>query len=320
MRNTFLMLFVAFFVIGCSNELDRPVTERLTPEELRENYQEDSTFLNFYKEVREMGDWISEDELLCAQYGEITYRDILDYAKKTDIAMAEEYEKIHKEYGLLYSGYDAKVDSIMAYWNSYIVENALESFVDIEFAEISKTYYSYSNNIDDVYVGFNITPLKGTVEQVRFKYEIKPKISNDGEFSFLNYSSCYLSSPIEKKATKYWKADYNDKKRLENLGTGEVKRDYDFLIEITAVRVNGQNYGDPHDELPRSVYMAIKYCSEGDNYFKDDIIKELLDPEYISFPDYYEDVLERKMKEIDPLLFSLGKEFDKHMSKQNKGK
>jgi hypothetical protein len=93
MRNTVLMLFVAFFVIGCSNELDRPVTERLTPAELRENYQEDSTFLNFYKEVREMGDWISEDELLCAQYGEITYRDILKEIDPLLCSLGKEFDK-----------------------------------------------------------------------------------------------------------------------------------------------------------------------------------------------------------------------------------
>ena len=311
MRNIFILLFVALLATGCYDELDRPIIEKLTVDELRDNIRKDSSFVEFYKIMQELGSWVQEDELRSAQWGDVTYRRVMDYMENLNLAMGEIYASAREEYDLIYPSYDEKVDSIMEYWKNYVVENTPASYVDLEFAGIKKDNYYYSS-LNEVYVGFDVTPLKGTVEQLRFKYEMKPKISNDGKFSYLDYSVCYLSSPVAEKETKYWKVDYTNKNRLENLTVEEVKRDYDFLIEVTAVRVDGRNIEDPTTALPFSVGMAMEYCTEGNNYYKDDIVKELLDPEYLSFWDYCSPMIEKKKKELDRAVYDLIEAYDMH--------
>ena len=46
MRNIFILLFVALLATGCYDELDRPIIEKLTVDELRDNIRKDSLVSN----------------------------------------------------------------------------------------------------------------------------------------------------------------------------------------------------------------------------------------------------------------------------------
>ena len=104
---------------------------------------------------------------------------------------------------------------------------------------------------------------------------------------------------------------------LYHLGIGNAavllhhKRDYDFIIEIVDVRVDGSNVSEKKDSIPHSVSMALKYCSTGDNYYADDIIKDLVDGDYKSFNDYASPKYNAALKELNPKVYELLEEVSK---------
>ena len=208
-----------------------------------------------------------------------------------------------------YSDYSHEVDSILAYWKEYKDSYSLDSFVIIEFDELWKEYYSYSGDVKNVNIGFKVTPLKGTIEQLIFKYCIKSKISNDGSMSLLNSHRCLASSPISRSRTLYWEADYSDEKYLKQMTSSQVLRDYDFNIELVEVRVNGENMSEKIEEIPSSVSNALRWESMKE-YYTDDIVKEFIDPSYVGFLEFYHNAILEKQKMFDPEVFGMLEEWE----------
>ena len=273
----------------------------------------DSTFVDFYSLVQEMSDWIKESDIRQAQYGDITYRQVRKFMNHyEDTAYFSKKRKVWKEeYDKVYPNYDQQVDSIMNYWRDYTEQYNMDSLVTIEFSKLWKEYYSYSGGIRAVNIGFLITPLKGKIDQLVFRYEMKTKVNNDGSISVWNGHRCVASAPVSSPKVLYWEADYYDEKKLQHLSNEEVKRDYDFNFEIVNVRINGENYEDKLKSVPEPVYMAIKYCKPDNNYYADDIIKLLIDPNYQDFYDYIQPFIEEDMKKTDSEVFTLFKAMEK---------
>lgn len=87
----------------------------------------------------------------------------------------------------------------------------------------------------------------------------------------------------------------------------EVKRDYDFIIEIVEVRVNGENLNEKLEAIPYSVNRALKYSSSDYNYYADDIIKELIDSNYKSFHEYASPKFDEAFRKVNPEVYDLFK-------------
>jgi len=311
MKKFSLIIVAVIFMCGCSNGLDKSIIEPLAVDEIKANIKDDSSFTDFYKMTEQLREWLLQSNLNQAEYGEITYKRLFDYYKKvTD----EEYgakltDKYQAEYNRLYPDYTEEVDSIMAYWQAYREDNRLENYVHIEFDKLWKEHYSYSGDVRAVNVGFKITPLRGDIQQLIFEYDIKSKISNSEENGLLSGNRCLASSPISAPETLYWKADYSDEKYLKNMSTTEVKRDYDIIVEVVEVRIDGVNVSEKVEDIPHSVYMALEYCKDGNNYYADDIIRETIDPDYITFYEYSKPKFEQASKAIDPDVHNMLKAF-----------
>ena len=312
MKRFFLIVVAIILVSSCSNGLNKSIIEPLSVDELKANMK-DSTFVDFYSLVQEMSDWIKESDIRQAQYGDITYRQVRKFMNHyEDTAYFSKKRKVWKEeYDKVYPNYDQQVDSIMNYWRDYTEQYNMDSLVTIEFSKLWKEYYSYSGGIRAVNIGFLITPLKGKIDQLVFRYEMKTKVNNDGSISVWNGHRCVASAPVSSPKVLYWEADYYDEKKLQHLSNEEVKRDYDFNFEIVNVRINGENYEDKLKSVPEPVYMAIKYCKPDNNYYADDIIKLLIDPNYQDFYDYIQPFIEEDMKKTDSEVFTLFKAMEK---------
>ncbi|MBR3064533.1 MAG: hypothetical protein IKG90_02660 [Bacteroidales bacterium] len=312
MKRFFLIVVAIILVSSCSNGLNKSIIEPLSVDELKANMK-DSTFVDFYSLVQEMSDWIKESDIRQAQYGDITYRQVRKFMNHyEDTAYFSKKRKVWKEeYDKVYPNYDQQVDSIMNYWRDYTEQYNMDSLVTIEFSKLWKEYYSYSGGIRAVNIGFLITPLKGKIDQLVFRYEMKTKVNNDGSISVWNGHRCVASAPVSSPKVLYWEADYSDEKKLQHLSNEEVKRDYDFNFEIVNVRINGENYEDKLKSVPEPVYMAIKYCKPDNNYYADDIIKLLIDPNYQDFYDYIQPFIEEDMKKTDSEVFTLFKAMEK---------
>ena len=313
MRRLFLFLLVLVFCASCNGGLKKSIMEPLAIDEIRKNIQSDTTFSDLYKNIQEVRAWLLQSDINQAEYGDISYKRILKYKKTLrDTNFQKEIDKKLKlEYEAKYPNYDKQVDSIMAFWRSYSNKYALDSFVKIEFSELWKEYYSYSGDVKQVNVGFDVTPLRGRIEQLIFRYCIKSKIQNDGKLDLFDSHRCLSSRPISKTTTLYWEADYSDEKYLKSKTTESVKRDYDFNIELVEIRIDGENISDKLSVVPDPVMKALKYCSAGNNYYADDIVKELIDKNYKSYWEYAAPLYDKECEKIDPGVFGLYEAFHK---------
>jgi hypothetical protein len=290
--------------------MNRSILESLSVDELKAHINEDSTFTKFYSEAQKMGEWISESELREAQYGEITYERLRKYLRhgKSSLFWEIKGEAWQEDYNRLYPDYHEQVDSIMNYWREHVARYNMDSVVTVEFSDLRKEYY-YSGDVRDVYIGFKITPLKETVDQLIFRYEMKTKVGNDGEISAFNSHRCVATTPVSEPTTLYWEADYSDEKALKSRTSDDVRREYDFNIELVNIRINGENYEDKLKEVPEPVQMALKHCTPEDNWYEVDIIKQLINPSYKDFYEYTRPLVDAEMKRFDSEVFSLFEEY-----------
>lgn len=318
-KYVFVLLVFLTVLTSCSDQgMSKSIVEPLTVDELRVNMK-DSTFNEFYEYVQKLRGWIVESDVRQAKYGEITYKRLKKYFThgQDTVFFNKEEEEWTKAYESMYPDYSNQIDSIMAYWRKYKEQYNMDSLVDIEFDGLRKEYY-YSGGIRNVYLGFKITPLKGTVDQLIFRYKMKLKVNSDrGNSLYGLYDShrCAATSPIATSKTLYWEADYSDENALKGKSSSDVKRDYYFMIELVNIRVNGENYEDKLNLIPSPVRDALSISSSEYNYYKDDIIKLLLNPDYKGYYDYARPLYEAEMKDYDTEVYELLNEYDNR--KQN---
>lgn len=247
-----------------------------------------------------------------AKYGEITYKRIKKFDEKiNDTTFVNKlYKAQHESYDVLFPDYSVEVDSIMQYWKQYESQYSLDSLVTVEYSKLWKEYYSYSGEVKNVNIGFLVTPLKGTIQQLIFRYCIKSKISNDGSMSVWDSHRCLASSPISHAQTLYWEADYSDEKYLKNMSSESVERDYDFNIRIVEVRIDGENMSEKLDIIPKYVKYALDNKDMDGGIWKDEIITENINKDYISFWTYAMPKINEEIRKVDPLVYDLLKEIE----------
>ena len=320
-KSIFVLLVFVAVITSCSDHgMSKGIIEPLTVDELRANMK-DSTFNEFYDYVQKLRGWIVESDVRQAKYGEISYKRLKKYfTHGQDTVYFNKKEKEWKKaYESMYPDYSKQVDSVMTYWRKYKERYNMDSLVNIEFDGLRKEYY-YSGGVRNVYLGFKITPLKGTVDQLIFRYKMKLKVnSNSGNSLYGLYDShrCVASSPIATSRTMYWEVDYSDENALKGKTSSDVKRDYDFRVELVNIRVNGENYEDKLNLIPSPVRNALSLSPSDYNYYRDDIIKLLLNPEHKGYYDYARPLYETEMKNYDSEVYELLEEFEGR--KQNDG-
>ena len=155
---------------GCSfnnNGLDKSITQELSTEELKANLKNDEQFEGFYNWCRGIGDWIIEDNMRTAKYGDITYQQLWD-VNHTLI----DREKIDAQHLAVFpqrEEYRRQADSLL----NCIEAMCPDSLVKLEFYK-KVNYESFLGTQTKYY--FLATPLKGEVEQFSFYFNFSKKI------------------------------------------------------------------------------------------------------------------------------------------------
>lgn len=309
-----LFLFAALFaIVSCNSGLNKSILEPLTVDELKANMKKDTAFTDFYSNIQKVREYVMGSDVRQAKFAEVTYKRVYKYEKKlADTTFINKLRNEQRElYDLQYPSYKTEVDSILAYWKDYKNKYSLDSLVTIKYDELWKEYYSYSNDVKNVNIGFKVTPLKGTIQQLVFRYCIKSIISNDGSMSTWDSHRCLASSPIYSAKTLYWEADYSDEKYLKNMSSSQVARDYDFNIEIVEVRMNGENMSEKLEAVPSSVSRALRWGSDEFmyDYYADEIIKEVINHDYVAFYDFFMKAMTEEQKKIDSDVYEMFKEW-----------
>jgi len=272
-----LYFALSLLVIACGsdvNGLKKPITEELSATEIRAILKKYPHFEDTYKLYRGLALWISEDNLRLAKYGTTTYQQLEDYQNcGYDKNKAEaEYNELFPNKAELYK----QADSIINHYRSI----QPDSLLSLSFKSKGITGGFLSTSV------FNITatPKKGEVEQFDFEYYFSPKIDGgkieDVPASLLRRG--YQTKPITKETTisarGAWYGDSFDDK-----STDEIIRDYDFLYRITNVRYKGENWLD----LPYLVRLIILKNEPITETALVDIIKEMIEPDFVEFILFY---------------------------------
>lgn len=282
---------------SCSNIPNKSIFESLSTEELSKIIKNDTLFIDFYENHRKIAEKLNEIDK--AKFNDLTYRDLYKmYSYMNDTTVMNPLnEEWDAEWNAEFGSYNNKVDSVINYWVKYKKDNSLNKFVTVEFAEIDKDYYTYNYDVKNVNLGFKLIPLQGAIEQIKFNYKYSAKIN---DFYGDKYH-CISTSPFFSPVIRYWEVDYSNEKRLKNLSTTEFIRDYNIQIEITSIRKDGVNYSIEDLNIPDVVSLVIDNDSIRYPYlhqsYKQDVIQEILCPDYKSNNKFRQEKLEALLKQ-----------------------
>ena len=293
---------------GCNHIPNKSISEDLSPKELAAAIESDSTFAILYKAIRTTYD--SMDKVEQAQFYNLSYRDISKFSCFMDdtaywFPLRKQWQKTWDEQNAVNL---QKTDSIIQYWEKFKEENSLDNYVKIELARVSTDYYDYIGGVKEVDFGFLITPLKGKVDQIKFKYRLTPKIS-EGKTSLyddiMNSNMCILTSPVTSPTVRYWKASYSDEKIFGGHTAEQVLRDYDLKIEVRQIRYNGTNIDDESLGIPEPINDYLKY-----GYGKDEITRGFVDKDFKTMYEYFEEEATKICEKKDKVSFAFFKKID----------
>lgn len=264
--------------------------------------------------IQQIKDSALKTDIEKAKFADLTYNRVYKLIRfeKDTTFLKPIREQLEKEWQEKYGIQHQKVDSISNYWKKYRDENSLEQYVKIELVQLNKEYYSYSYGIRNVNLAFRLTPLKGQVDQLRFGYKLEAKINEKKEeslyesiYSSLDKSWCLTTTPFSKPIVRYWEANYTNEKILESKTIETLFRDYNVYIEVDQIRKDGKNMSNDDLKIPKSVKNHWKY--ENKEYLNDlcvkDVLRELLNIEYIPDYEYISDGVDKKYKDKDALAF-----------------
>jgi len=316
MKKIIYLLFALFGLISCNSPLDKSIFEPLSVEDLKKSIESDSLFKGTYEYIVYIRDTVLKSDMEKVKFADLTYDQVHEFALfSSDTTYFKPIiERIEKEWTEKYDIYGEQVDSVSNYWKKYKEENSIEQYVKIELVEIDKEYYSYGNDVRNVNLGFRLTPLKGRIEQVRFGYSIEAKINekeNDDIYSSL-YSSldknwCRSTSPFSRPVVRYWEADYTNEKILKYKTLKTFLRDYNIHIEVDKIRKDGKNMSKDDLNIPKAIEHHWEYENKEEEYLRDlyfdDVVKEILNKDYMKEYEYRRQEIDKILKEKYPLTF-----------------
>lgn len=305
MKKLILLFFVVvIFFTSCSKISDKPVSEKLSTEELSKAIKSDTLFADFYDNIRKVVDEMSV--IKKAKYSDITYRKLFGYVKFLQDTtywnpLSRNWQKEwENEYGI----YSTKADSVLNYWKKYLEDNSLDKYVKVELARIDKEYYKYIGDLKEVNLGFRLTPLQGSVEQVRFNYGYKVKISGDNKY--YEKHNCIDTEPLYAPRIGYWEVSYSDKDKFAGKNVETFLRDYNLYIEVTNIRKDGVNMSTDDFALPKVVSECLEYEKEYPSLFelsKSELIRELINKNYLEKWDFLNNKADKVREKKDKLCF-----------------
>lgn len=274
----------------------------------------DTTFQSTYEIIQRIKDSVLTSDIEKAKFADLTYKRVfrlVKYSKDSTIFNSFK-DQLKIEWKQKYASMQVKVDSISNYWKNYKDKNSLDQYVKITLTKIDKEYYQYIGGIKNINLGFELSPLKGAIEQLRFSYRIEAKIyekkdSQESIYSSLSFdkSWCLSTSPFSTPVVRYWHAKYEDEKILENKTIETFLRDYNIYIEVDQIRKGGKNFSNDDVSIPASVKHYWQY--ENKEYLKDlyvkEILKELMNIDFMPEYEYIYEGVKKKLKSKDPLAF-----------------
>lgn len=296
MKKISLLVFAGLLLAACSSIPNKSVFEELTTDELASAIKEEPDFGNEYQAIRLVVGLGTFTDVEKAQFKDVTYRRLYKFVKhQSDSSYwASKEEKWGKEWDETMGNDLIKVDEKVASWNEIKAKNSLSRFAKIELSRFLISHYSYIGGVSDASICFNITPLQGDIEQIKFTYKYGLKIDDQKN---QKEHKCVYSSPISTTTEGAWDIAYSERDKFDGITVEDFLQQNNLEIEITDVRKDGKNYSIEDLNIPEAIT----------NFWKEDTpetrnaVALLINPSFVSRKNYIELKQAEEMVEYDSL-------------------
>lgn len=302
-----LPLLSILLLSGCTRPMEKSVLEQLTSKELDRVAGKDISFLATYSIVEEKSNYIHTPQD-SSRWEPITYNRLHSYLKTIESAELNSplFAKLRDKWEQMYSRYNIQVDTILRQWKQYLNTNGPDSLLKISFEGIEMEKIRNINKQIDTLVKARIKykSLSFPVDSFKMAYCFAPY---DDSSSINNVT--YKRRVKDSTTVKVFPVLIPElKKRLASKDTA-----LKFQYEIFAVYANGKcyNYDSLKQDLPKSVLQFINAEESSKDsqffdelYFREKIIREIVDPAFISQSAYIKINAEDFYKEIDSLVYN----------------
>ena len=314
--NKIIFLVILAVLAACSSPLQKSVLEPLKSKELDRVAGKDKSFLATYSIVEEKWNYISSSED-SARWRDITYARLHDYrlAIESETLNLSLFTQLRGKWENMYNKHSAHADSLILQWKEYLSNNSPDSLITLSFEGIELERIRNAKKEIDTLVKARIrmVPSKFVLDSVILLYSFsKPEESPiyhfpiNGQLNEIKYKR-KLKEPVVTKVFPYL---------LPEVKSALLANDTTYMLkyDIISAYANGKcfNADSLQNDLPGSVlaYIEAEKSAEESSplfdqeYYKEKIIRELINPDFISQSAYIKINAEYYYKELDSLVFN----------------
>jgi len=238
MKKIILLLPIFLLLLSCIE--NKSVINKLKLEDVSKLIKQDSLYESIIYEIDSHKSNFEDNIILMSKFKELSYSDYLDYKKKS----SDEYliNKVYSEADSLaqinlneeLNIYKPKIDSSITEYRNIRDKNDPAKYFKAEFSSIEKEYYSYGNDVKNLLISFNITPLNGPIHGGSFAYKVISKETNKE----VAEGGCAYPTYTFTDEIFTWEAPYDVKGEFENTSTEYIKEKYNFEFTYVTVKIN----------------------------------------------------------------------------------
>jgi len=296
----YLPVFLLLILFSCGPE-NKSVLEKLELNQVSSLIEKDSVYSNIIKYVELVRETVENDITLQSKFQDLTYKAIFNYHEDVSDSLwrAELNSKADSLFLKSIEQYQPEIDSNMIYYRKISDANG---FFTAKFHSISKDHYSYSRDVKNVNIKFEVVPISKNIRGGSFRYYI----STNATGKEIIDQGCRFSSSLPSKKVLTWEMDYEGEKEFKYHSTSEVKSNYSFRIEYLSVNLDGKLISKYNNDIPIAYRIYLEKDTLDDFEYAY-IIKEMYGEEIKTSLEIFSDMQDSEMKKKYPLVVDFQK-------------
>lgn len=309
---------------ACSGPEDRPVTEKLTPEQTAKIITADSDKAPWIERLAGLRD-MNETEF--EEFNDVTYSRYFDYKRRCADNDERWRTEARQEYDRRYAPVIARADSVFRYWQQWEVDHRLQNLIKVTPTALRR------DDDGSIYVSFRINSALGQMQSVDLGIKLSKWVRKltyglwlpdiKGEVIDHPFAEAEIND-LRIYPRTGWTDSEEDMLRLKNdaptgfhdviledlnrLSVDAFVDKYGLSIEPGQVQINGKNlFADSHKfDMPEAIrhfwIPSAKPAHDGIARFedmKDIIVHEILHENIPAEHEFVSDYVDGKQCEID---------------------
>ena len=314
MKRIIFMLTLILLFVGCNeSSINRSVLQPIGETEiakLERKYPNISTFYKYVMQVRN-----SQSDEMLQNYSNLTYKQVYDFFT-TYADQEDDIKEIIKEEWLRHYGfYETKLDSLHDNLSDWFEANKLESRVKITCVDVLPTPED-ANAWQALmfYCKVKVENLTNEpIEDVEYYLAICDTKDNAfGDIHFITNTAEKADGSLYMAwSTQYGKTWSNDQESLLDYGQEDLYKHYNIDYRIKSLRQNGKlltndiiKDADPNYHILSKQLWKTNMTSTGRLYYLKEAVKSIFNVNYLTFDEYYNEVIDSKVQAIDSESFN----------------